>query len=262
MRDLPVNRSGSVTLTPLAGVPVVNEGDDVARLVGDAVQRAGIVPADFDIVVVTQKVLSKAEGRRVRLADVEPSPRARQLAAALDKDPRMIEVVLGESNDVVAHGHGVLIAEHRSGHVMANAGVDRSNVGHAGDDETVLLLPLDADASAAALHRVLEARFGCRLAVVVSDSVGRAWRNGVAGIAIGAAGLPSLTDLRGAPDLFGVPLKVTLTGFADQIASAANLVAGEAAEGVPAVHVRGLRWSAAPAPARALVRERESDLFR
>ena len=174
----------------------------------------------------------------------------------------MIEVVLGESNDVVAHGHGVLIAEHRSGHVMANAGVDRSNVGPAGGDETVLRLPLDADASAAALHRALEARFRCRLAVVVSDSVGRAWRNGVAGIAIGAAGLPSLTDLRGAPDLFGVPLKVTLTGFADQIASAANLVAGEAAEGVPAVHVRGLRWSTAPASARALVRERESDLFR
>ena len=126
----------------------------------------------------------------------------------------------------------------------------------------MLLLPLDADASAAALARALEARFGCRIAVVVSDSVGRAWRHGVAGIAIGAAGLPSLTDLRGEPDLFGVPLKVTLTGFADQIASAANLVAGEGAQGVPAVHVRGLRWSAAPEPARALVRERERDLFR
>ena len=156
----------------------------------------------------------------------------------------------------------MLITEHRSGHVMANSGVDRSNVGHWSDDEEVLLLPLDADASAAALARTLEARFGCRVAVVVSDSVGRAWRHGVVGIAIGAAGLPSLTDLRGEPDLFGVPLKVTLTGFADQIASAANLVAGEAAEGVPAVHMRGLSWSAAPAPARALVRERESDLFR
>ena len=257
-----MNRAVPVTLTPLAGIPVVSEGDDVAGLVGDAIARAGIVPAECDVVVVTQKILSKAEGRRVRLADVEPSPRALALAVTLDKDARMIEVVLGESNDIVAHGHGVLITEHRSGHVMANAGVDRSNVGGAGDDETVLLLPLDADASAAALHRALETRFGCRLAVVVSDSVGRAWRNGVVGIAIGAAGLPSLTDLRGAPDLFGVPLKVTLTGLADQIASAANLVAGEAAEGVPAVHVRGLRWSAAPVPARALVRERESDLFR
>ena len=223
---------------------------------------AGIVPADFDVVVVTQKILSKAEGRRVRLADIEPSARALDLAAALDKDPRMIEVVLGESNEVVAQGHGVLITEHRSGHVMANSGVDRSNVGHWSDDEEVLLLPLDADASAAALARTLEARFGCQLAVVVSDSVGRAWRHGVVGIAIGAAGLPSLTDLRGAPDLFDIPLKVTLTGFADQIASAANLVAGEAAEGVPAVHMRGLSWSAAPAPARALVRDRESDLFR
>ena len=242
--------TGPVTLTPLPGIPIVREGDDVARLVGDGIEGAGIVPADFDVVVVTQKILSKAEGRRVRLA------------AALDKDPRMIEVVLGESNEVVAQGHGVLITEHRSGHVMANSGVDRSNVGHWSDDEEVLLLPLDADASAAALARTLEARFGCRVAVVVSDSVGRAWRHGVVGIAIGAAGLPSLTDLRGAPDLFDIPLKVTLTGFADQIASAANLVAGEAAEGVPAVHVRGLSWSAAPAPARALVRERESDLFR
>ena len=254
--------SRRVTLTPLEGIPVVREGDDVAQFVGDSIERMGLVPADFDVVVVTQKILSKAEGRRTRLMDVDPSPRALELAASLDKDPHMIEVVLRESNDVVACGHGVLIAEHRSGHVMANAGVDRSNVGHAADDETVLLLPLDPDASAAVLHRALEARFACRLAVVVSDSVGRPWRHGVAGIAIGAAGLPSLTDLRGAPDLFGVPLKVTLTGFADQIASAANLVAGEAAEGVPAVHVRGLEWSAAPVPARALVRDRERDLFR
>ena len=257
-----MTRVGPVTLTPLAGIPIVRKGDDVACLVGDAIERAGIAPAGFDVIVVTQKILSKAEGRRVRLADVEPSPRARELAAALDKDPRMIEVVLGESKAVVAHGHGVLITEHRSGHVMANSGVDRSNVGHEGDDEEVLLLPLDADASAAALARALEARFGCRIAVVVSDSVGRAWRHGVAGIAIGAAGLPSLTDLRGEPDLFGIPLEVTLTGLADQIASAANLVAGEGAQGVPAVHVRGLAWNAASAPARALVRERESDLFR
>ena len=291
-------------LTPLAGIPIVREGDDVASLVGDAIDAAGIVPADFDVVVVTQKIVSKAEGRHVRLADVAPSPRAVALAASLGKDPRMIEVVFGESNEVVAHGHGVLITEHRSGHVMANAGVDRSNVGRldagdpretprrlttkrlatpgnateiavgdeaAGDemageetpaDDTVLLLPSDPDASAAAFHRTLEARFGCRLAVVISDSVGRAWRHGVAGLAVGAAGLPSLVDLRGTPDLFGEPLKVTLAGFADQIASAANLVAGEGGEGVPAVYVRGLAWSGEPAPARALVRERERDLFR
>ena len=277
----------TLTLTPLAGISIVREGNDVASLVGDAIGAAGIVPADFDVVVVTQKIVSKAEGRYVRLADVVPSPRAVELAASLDKDPRMIEVVLGESNEVVAHGYGVLVAEHRSGHVMANAGVDRSNVGCAGvgdpgngkeidddavgdetadgeapADDTVLLLPSDPDASAAAFHRVLEARFGCRLAVIVSDSVGRAWRHGVAGIAVGAAGLPSLVDLRGAPDLFGEPLKATLAGFADQIASAANLVAGEGGEGVPAVHVRGLAWSGKPAPARALVRERERDLFR
>ena len=193
--------AGPVTLTPLAGIPIVREGDDVASLVGNAIDAAGIVPAGFDVVVVTQKIVSKAEGRRVRLTDVEPSPRAAELAASLGKDPRMVEVVLGESNEIVAHGHGVLVAEHRSGHVMANAGVDRSNVGRSsvgdpgndtgvGDkavaeealaDETVLLLPSDPDASAAALHRALEARFGCRLAVVVSDSVGRAWRHGGGG---------------------------------------------------------------------------------
>ena len=255
-------QAGPVTLTPLPGIPIVREGDNVAHLVGDAIDGAGIAPADFDVVVVTQKIVSKADGRRVRLADVEPSSRAIDLAASLDKDPRLVEVVLAESRDVVASGHGVLVTEHRSGHVMANAGVDRSNVGSARDDEAVILLPLDPDASAAALHRSLEARFRCRLGVVISDSVGRPWRHGVSGIAIGASGLPSLTDLRGASDLFGVPLKVTLTGFADQIASAANLVAGEAAEGVPAVHVRGLAWNAAPAPARALVRDRENDLFR
>ena len=254
--------TGEVRLTPLTGIPVVGHGDDVASLVADAVDGAGIVPRDFDVVVVTQKIVSKAEGRCVRLGDVEPTPRAIELAAALGKDARMVEVVLGESNDVVAAGHGVLIAEHRSGHVMANAGVDRSNVGPVGDDESVLLLPLDPDASSAAIHRSLEARFGCRLAVIISDSVGRAWRHGVAGIAIGAAGLPSLVDLRGAADLFGRPLEVTLSALADQVASAANLVAGEAGEGVPAVHVRGLRWSAESRPARTLLRERERDLFR
>ena len=253
---------GEVRLTPLTGIAVVGHGDDVANLVGDAIDEGGIVPRDFDVVVVTQKIVSKAEGRLVRLEDVEPSSRAIDLAAALGKDPRMVEVVLGESNEVVASGHGVLIVEHRSGHVMANAGVDRSNVGSIGDDESVLLLPVDPDASAAAIHRSLQARFDCRLAVVISDSVGRAWRHGVAGIAIGAAGLPSLVDLRGAPDLFGRPLEVTLSAFADQLASAANLVAGEAGEGVPAVHVRGLRWSADAEPARVLLRERERDLFR
>ena len=251
-----------LVLTPLAGIPVVGEGDDAASLVGDAIGRAGIVPRDFDVIVVTQKIVSKAEGRRVRLADIEPSARAFELAASLDKDPRMVEVVLGESSDIVASGHGVLVTEHHSGHVMANAGADRSNVGSARDDEAVILLPIDPDASAAAIHLALQARYGCRLAVVVSDSVGRAWRHGVAGIAIGAAGLPSLVDLRGAPDLFDRPLEVTLSGFADQIASAANLVAGEAGDGVPAVHVRGLAWTGTSTPATALLRKPEQDLFR
>ena len=128
-------QAGPVTLTPLPGIPIVREGDNIAHLVGDAIDGAGIVPVDFDVIVVTQKIVSKAEGRYLRLADVVPSSRAIELAASLDKDPRMVEVVLGESNAVVARGLGVLITEHRSGHVMANAGVDRSNVGHSNDDE-------------------------------------------------------------------------------------------------------------------------------
>jgi coenzyme F420-0:L-glutamate ligase/coenzyme F420-1:gamma-L-glutamate ligase len=184
------------------------------------------------------------------------------LASEVDKDPRLVEVILSESRRLVRKRPGVLIVEHRLGFIMANAGVDRSNIQADIAAEPVLLLPRDPDASAAELHERLAAHFAKRLAVIITDSWGRAWRHGTVGVALGVAGLPALLDLRGRPDLFGRELRVTQIGFADEIASAASLVMGQADEGRPAVLVRGLTWSGAPAPGAALIRPAEEDLFR
>ena len=251
-----------VTLTPVPDIPLVRPGDDLARLLIAAMTRYALTPADGDVLVVAQKIVSKAEGRHVDLAQVRPSPRAEKLAAEVGKDPRLVEVILGESSRVVRYRRGVLIVEHRLGFVMANAGVDRSNVDPAAGAEPVLLLPRDPDASAASLRERLAAHFGKRLAVVVSDSFGRAWRRGTVGVALGAAGLPALMDLRGRRDLFGHALRVTQSGFADEIAGAASLLMGQADEARPAVLVRGLSWSGAPAPAATLIRAPQEDLFR
>jgi coenzyme F420-0:L-glutamate ligase/coenzyme F420-1:gamma-L-glutamate ligase len=193
---------------------------------------------------------------------VVPSARAQSLAAEVEKDPRLVEVILGESRRVVRRRPGILIVEHRLGFVMANAGVDRSNVDPEAGAEPVLLLPRDPDGSAATLLARLSAHFGKPLAVIISDSWGRAWRRGTVGVALGAAGLPTVMDLRGRPDLFGHELRVTETGFADEIASAASLLMGQAAEATPAVLVSGLSWSAPSMPASALLRPPEEDLFR
>ena len=214
------------------------------------------------MLVVTHKIVSKAEGRSVSLADVRPSARARELAAATGKDPALVEVILAESRAVLRHRPGLIITEHRLGLVLANAGVDQSNVPQGDGVPRVLLLPSDPDASAAGLRAGLGRRFGEPVGVVVSDSVGRAWRNGVVGLAIGVAGLPALLDLRGRPDLEGRPLQVTQVGLADQIAAAAELLMGEADEGLPAVLVRGFATDAPALPAAALIRERAADLFR
>ncbi|HEY7661771.1 MAG TPA: coenzyme F420-0:L-glutamate ligase [Xanthobacteraceae bacterium] len=252
----------AITLTAIPDIPMVRPGDELAALLIAACARAALAPADGDVVVVAQKIVSKAEGRHVDLAGIKPSPRAKELAAQVHKDARLIEVILGESRRVLRHRPGVLIVEHRLGFIMANAGVDHSNVDPQIGAEPVLLLPRDPDASAAHLRAKLAAHFGCRLAVVITDSWGRAWRRGTVGIALGAAGLPVVMDLRGRPDLFGQPLRVTQTGFADEIASAASLLMGQADEAHPAVLVRGLAWSGAPAPAAELIRPADEDLFR
>jgi coenzyme F420-0:L-glutamate ligase/coenzyme F420-1:gamma-L-glutamate ligase len=252
----------AVTLRSIPDVPLVRPGDDLAGLLISACERNALAAADGDILVIAQKVVSKAEGRYVDLATVRPSPRAISLAAEVDKDPRLVEVILGESRRVVRQRPGVLIVEHRTGFIMANAGVDRSNVDPAAGTEPVLLLPADPDASAAMLCDRLAGHFRRRLGVIVSDSWGRAWRRGTVGFALGVAGLPALIDMRGRPDLFGHPLRVTQTGFADEIAAAASLLMGQADEAQPAVLVRGLAWTGAAAPAATLIRPPDEDLFR
>ena len=245
--------SDALRLTALPGLPLVQAGDDLAALLADALARADLSPRPGDVLALAQKVVSKAEGRSVPLASVTPSAAALRLAAETGKDPRLIELILAESLRVVRARPNLVIVEHRLGFVMANAGIDQSNLGQ---DGHALLLPVDPDASAARLS----ARLG--LAVVITDSFGRAWRRGTVGIAIGAAGLPALLDLRGRLDLFGRALQVSMTGFADEIAAAAGLVMGQGAEGWPAVLLRGLAWGAPPAPAAVLLRTAEEDLFR
>src|SRR5262245_2521895 len=212
--------------------------------------------------VVAQKIVSKSEGRYVDVRTVEPSQKAVALAAEVDKDPRFVEVVLSESRRVVRHRPGLLIVEHRLGFVMANAGIDHSNVPIEESGERVLLLPEDPDGSARALREYLVGAYGKAIAVIISDSFGRPWRKGTVGVALGAAGMPALIDMRGQPDLFGRELLVTETGFADEIAAAAGLLMGQADEAVPMVLVRGLVWSAPELTAAALVRPAEHDLFR
>jgi coenzyme F420-0:L-glutamate ligase/coenzyme F420-1:gamma-L-glutamate ligase len=241
---------------------MVQPGDDLGSLIVVALGRAEIAPHAGDVLVIAQKIVSKAEGRFVDLATVVPSPRAVALAAEVQKDPRAVEVILSESTRVVRSRPGVLIMEHRLGFVMANAGVDQSNVGPQDGVQRLLLLPRDPDASAATLREQLSARIGVPLAIVINDSFGRAWRHGTAGVAIGAAGLPTLVDLRGQQDLFGRVLEVSMIGYADEIAAAASLVMGQAAEAQPVVLVRGLAWTAPAANAAALIRPAKEDMFR
>src|SRR5271166_253146 len=251
-----------VTVTGLAGVPLVKPGDDLGAIAAAAFTTSGLAPEDGDVLVVAQKIVSKIEGRYVDITTVQPSERAISLAAEVDKDPRFVEVVLSESKRVVRLRPGLLIVEHRLGFVMANAGIDHSNVAAEDGTERVLLLPVDPDGSARALRQYLLGAFGIGIGVIISDSFGRAWRKGTVGVALGAAGLPALVDLRGHSDLFGRELLVTETGFADEIAAAAGLLMGQADEAVPMVLVRGLAWSAPNAPAAALIRPAEHDLFR
>ncbi len=254
----------SLTLTALPGLPLVRPGDDLAALILAGLSRAEIALADGDIIAIAQKVVSKAEGRLVRLGDVTPSPRAIELAAFTLKDPRFVEVVLSESSEVLRAAPNVLIVEHRLGFVCANAGIDRSNVGpHAvGDDEMVLLLPSDPDAACLALCDRFQAATGAAVGVLINDSHGRAWRTGTVGVAIGAAGLPALHDMRGHPDLFDYALQVTQIGLGDELAAAASLLMGQADEGRPVIHIRGLPYDLREGSARELIRPKEQDLFR
>jgi coenzyme F420-0:L-glutamate ligase/coenzyme F420-1:gamma-L-glutamate ligase len=252
----------SLEVIALEGLPFVRPGDDLVELIASALTRNGVAPRAGDVLVVAQKIVSKAEGRMIDLATVEPSAKALTLAAEVDKDPRLVEVILSESVRVVRARRNVLIVEHRLGFIMANAGVDQSNVAPADGASLALLLPENPDRSAEALRNGLAAATGIDLAVVINDSFGRAWRQGTAGVAIGVAGLPALVDLRGRPDLFGRTLEVSVIGFADEVAAAASLVMGQADEATPVVLIRGLRWSAPATNAASMIRSANEDLFR
>ena len=252
----------SLEVIALEGLPLVRPGDDLVELIASALTLNGVEPRAQDVLVVAQKVVSKAEGRIVDLATIEPSAKARTLAAEVDKDPRLVELILSESVRVVRARRNVLIVEHRLGFIMANAGVDQSNVGPADGSSRALLLPENPDRSAEALRIGLAAATGIDLAVVINDSFGRAWRQGTAGVAIGAAGLPALIDLRGRPDLFGRKMEASIIGFADEVAAAASLVMGQADEATPVVLLRGLRWSAPASTAASIIRPANEDLFR
>ncbi len=251
-----------IQLVALPGIPLVRPGDDLAAIVLAGLGAAGLSLADGDVLVIAQKIVSKAEGRYFDLREVEPSPRALALGEQCPKDPRLVELILSESKEVLRCQSGVLVVVHRLGVVLANAGIDQSNVEPEGTAERVLLLPLDPDATCRALREALRAHAGADVAVIINDSVGRAWRNGTVGVALGAAGLPSLLDLTGRLDLFDRPLMVSEEGIGDELSAAASLLQGQADEGMPVVLIRGFLSAGASAGADALIRPTAEDLFR
>ena len=249
-----------LSVLPLQDIPLVKTGDDLCDLIAAALLRADLSLEDGDVVVVAQKIVSKSEGRSVLLSTVTPSQRAILLAGKVDKDPRVVELILSESTEVVRKAPGVLIVRHRLGIVSANAAIDQSNIDHDGG-ETALLLPEYPDRSAAELRHELQSRFGKTLAVIISDSVNRPWRLGSVAIAIGSAGLQVLDDRRGEPDLFGRELQITMVNRADALATAAVLVMGETTEATPVALIRGCGGAAGEQSASDAIRPLEEDLF-
>jgi len=250
----------ALSAVALPGIPLVQPGDHLTELILQALARADIRLEDGDALVITSKIVSKAEGRYVDLATVQPGEEALRIAAEAQKDPRIVELVLQESARISRLGHGVLVTQHRLGFVSANSGIDQSNI--EGGDQRVLLLPLDPDASAARLRAELQAATGADVGIVISDSHGRPFRIGNVGVAIGVAGMPAALDLRGREDLFGRKLRVSVQAYADMVASAACLLTGEADEGRPVVLLRGLNFPKQDGRASDLIRAVEQDLYR
>lgn len=254
------SQSASLTVTALPGIPLIQPGDDLPQVILEAVERAEMRLETGDVLVVTSKIVSKSEGRLFDLQKVEPSDEAHQFAQETHKDPRIVELVIRESRMISRKSPGVLVTQHRLGFISANAGIDQSNVN--GSEDSVLLLPLDPDASAQMIRTRLRESSGVEVAIIISDSHGRPFRMGNIGVAIGVAGMPALLDLRGKPDLFGRELKISIQGYADLVASAANLLTGEADEGRPVVLVRGLQFPPHEGHASELNRPPEQDLYR
>jgi coenzyme F420-0:L-glutamate ligase / coenzyme F420-1:gamma-L-glutamate ligase len=254
----------SLVLSPLPNIPMIQTGDDITGIIINGLLDGKITLQDGDILVLAQKIISKSEGRWVNLISIKPSPQAESMAKKIDKDPRLVEVILRESNQVIRTRPGTIIVENRLGFICANAGIDHSNVAGNGDNEEdwVLMLPEDPDASARKIRNELQAKSGATLGVMIIDSHGRAWREGVVGVAIGLSGLPGIVDMRGKSDLFGYTLKVTTIGVADELAAAASLVMGQANEATPIVHVRGFPYPLRDGHLKELLRPKEQDLFR
>ena len=263
-----------LTLTPLPKIPLVQPGDDLPGILLNAIQAAHIVPDDNDIIVIASKIISKAEGRLVNLETIKPSEKAVELAKRIEKDPRLVELILSESNEVLRVRPGTIIVEHKLGFVCANAGIDHSNVNPPPSPEGsapieapspenwVLLLPEDPDRSALEIRQKMKLSTGCRMGIMLIDSHGRAWRQGVVGTCIGLSGMPGLVDRRGWPDIFGYRLRITIIAAADELAAAANLLMGEASERIPAVHVRGFPYPLREGSLKELLRPKDRDLFR
>ncbi len=251
----------SISLLAVPGIPFVRPGDDVGQIIVDCLRDADMGVYENDIVVIAQKIVSKAEGRIVHLADVVPTPEALHWAEVTNKDPRLVQVVLSDANEVVRARDGLIIVEQRQGFICANAGVDHSNIQQEGGD-TVALPPAAPDASCRAIRQRIKELTGVTVAVIINDSHGRAFRNGAVGVAVGVAGLPALADKRGTHDLFGYEMQTTIVGFADEVASGASMLMGQTDEAIPVVLVRGLSYTPCESSAREICRVREKDLFR
>jgi coenzyme F420-0:L-glutamate ligase/coenzyme F420-1:gamma-L-glutamate ligase len=249
-------------LTSLPDFPMVEPGDDLLTQILACLEKISLSLKDGDVLVLAQKIVSKSEGRYAYLNQVEASEQAIALAKEVDKDPRLVQLILSESKEVVRRRPGVVVVEHRLGYVHANAGIDKSNISSDAENPRVLLLPLDSDASAAALREAIQQKTGKSVFIIINDSAGRAWRNGTMGIAIGTAGFEPLENLIGTQDLFKRSLEVTEVAVADELAAAASYMMGQAAEGSPVVHIRGARLRPANVGSRSLIREKDIDLFR
>ena len=249
-------------LFALRNFPLVKPGDNLAVQISQSLTDNQLTLQDGDIVVLAQKIVSKAENRYRALKDITPREEAIKLAQETGKDPRAVELVLQESSRVLRYRYGSIVVEHKLGFVHANAGIDQSNLPDNADSEIALLLPEDSDASANALRNALQKKYGVNIGVVINDSFGRAWRLGTVGISIGIAGFDPLLDLRGQPDLFGRKLEITQVGLGDEIAAAASLLMGQAGEGVPVVILRGLQLPEADGSVQTLLRKPDEDMFR
>ncbi len=257
-----MDRSPDLTLTAIPGIPLVSAGDNVVGLILSALSAEGQALCSGDVLVIAQKIVSKSEGRMVDLKDVKPGERAVKFARSTAKDPRLIELVLSESKEVLRAVDELIIVAHRLGIVLANAGIDASNVGPQESVEQVLLLPKDPDRTAREYRASFLGETSADVGVIINDSVGRAWRTGTVSLAIGVAGVRALEDHRGKADLFGVPLKVSEEAVADELASAASLIQGQAGESLPVVLIRGFKHFSDEQSAATLVRPLEQDLFR